>query len=281
MTLDHDLSIRVDRLLRGARRTDDLDRLFLGLRDRSAARPSVREIGDVVAHRDQREKGLVTQKARDIFTSFRSWFRISVKREPFSLGDIRTAAEANLRNATDAQLMERLGLKRAEAKAVLIQACKRLEKGIEATAREKRVFDYLGSAFIWNPVFTDTEVLDDLQSVLNEVGLLRKGDREAFRAVHDFLALYVVTLIHGSKVVLDGGDRADLLAGYDNPERRLEVKVMLTSHDLGPKPVYLPACMFWTTLIAGEHCAPQLMIDATLWQAPLEVAPSGKLAPLI
>lgn len=136
--LDQDLSRRIARLLRGERRCEDLDRLFLALRDRPSARSSVREIGDFVAHRDQREKGPVTQKARDIFISLQSWVRISVLCEPFTLADIRRVAEANLRVATDAQLAARLGLKRAVIKSVLAQALKKIERGREATSRERR-----------------------------------------------------------------------------------------------------------------------------------------------
>lgn len=278
--IDQDLSRRLARLLRGERRTDDLDRLFLALRDRASARASVREIGDFVAHRDQREKGPVTQKARDIFTSFQSWLRISVMRESFTLADIRKVAEANLRNATDEQLQNRLGLKRAVAKAVLAQALNKAAKGSRPTPRERKTVDYLGGAFIWNPAFTDVEVVEDLIQVLGEVGLLRQAEHAAFRTLANFIALYVLTLMHGSAVLLENGDRAELVAGFANNLGRLEVKAMLTMSHL-KKPVFAPACLFWTTLAGSEHCATTLLDDLEHWRAPLEIGLDGKLAPLL
>ncbi|MBC7985316.1 MAG: hypothetical protein H7X93_01395 [Sphingomonadaceae bacterium] len=279
MVLDQDLSRRLGRLLRGERRSEDLDRLFLALRERHGAHPSVREIGDFVAHRDQREKGPVTQKARDVFTSFQSWLRISVMREPFTLADIRKVAEANLRNATDAQLEARLGLKRAVVKSVLAQALNKAEKGRDATPRERKTVDYLGGAFIWNPAFTDIEVVEDLLHVLGDTGLLQKADHAAFHTLSEFITLYVLTLMHGSAVLLENGDRADLVAGFANAEGRLEVKAVLTVNDL-KKPVFAPACLFWTTLLGTAYCAPELLYDPSDWQGPLEINRDGKLAPL-
>ncbi len=277
--LDQDLSRRLARLMRGERRTDDLDRLFLALRDRSAARASVREVGDFVAHRDQREKGLVTRTARDIFTSFESWLRISVMRQPFTLAGIRKTAEANLRNATDAQLLGRLGLKRAVVKSVLAQALNKAERGAVATVRERKTVDYLGGAFIWNPAFTEAALVEDLLLVLSDTGLLRRSEHNAFRALSSYLALYVITLMHGSAILLENDDRAQLVAGFDNDQGQLEVKALLTVPDIG-KPVFAPTCLFWTSLAGRDHCEPILLEDPTQWLGPLEISADGKLMPL-
>jgi hypothetical protein len=276
--LDTDLQKRVQRLLRGERRSDDLDRLFLGLRDRSHGRESVREIGDFVAHRNQREKGPVTQKARDVFLSFHSWFRIR-SGQPFDLAHIRKVSAANLRVATDDQIAARLGLTRSVAKSVLEQALRKLENGKEATAREKLAVDYFGGAFIWNPALTDTVVMDDLASLLVKTNLLPAAERTAFETLSPFLALYVITLMHGSTVLLDDGGRAALVGGYDNDQGRLEVKARLQFTDLG-KPVSAPVCMFWTGLRGEDHCAERLCLDPEAWLGPLEIDAQGKLAPL-
>ena len=276
---DQDLSRRLARLMRGERRTGDLDRLFLALRCRAASRASVREVGDFVAHRNQREKGLVTQKARDIFTSFDSWLRITVMRQPFTLPQIRKTAEANLRNATDAQLSERLNMKRAVVKSVLAQALKKLERGQKATARERKTIDYLGGAFIWNPAFTDADLVEDLLLVLVETGLLRRAEHNAFRALSDYIALYVITLLHGSVILLEHGNRAQLMAGFDNDQGQLEVKAMLTMADIG-KPVSAPTCLVWTSLVGSDHCVPALLEDSSQWLGPLEIDDEGKLTPL-
>lgn len=276
LMLDEDLARRLDRLLRGERRCDDLDRLFLGLRERPGACGSVREIGDFVAHRGQREKGPVTERARDILTSFESWLRISVHGGPFTSNEVRKVAEANLRNASQAQLSARLGMTRAVAKSVLAQGFKKLENGRRATPREVRTIDYLGGAFIWNAAFTDESLTNDLVCMLSEAGLLKKADHDRFRGLSAFIALYVVTLMHGSAVLLDSG-RADLTAGFANKDNHLEVTARLSVSGQ-PKPVFATVCMFWTTLKAATHCAPTLLADGACWARPLEIDGDGRLA---
>jgi len=225
--IDVDLQRRVVRLTRGERRTADLDRLFLGLRERAYGRASVREIGDFVAHRGQREKGPVTTRVRDIFISFENWTRGLLGQVP-TLDVVKRVAAANLRIVTDEQLQARLALRRKVVTSVLQQGFQKLEHGGQLTDRERLIINYLGGAFIWNQTFTDTEVLSDLVFVLLKHKLLHDDDRMAFEKIASFLTLYVLTLMHGSTVLLDGGTRAELSAGFWNDQRHLEVKAELT-----------------------------------------------------
>src|SRR5882672_12565751 len=116
--LDDDLRHRARRLMDGDFRTGDLDRLFLGQRDRAGNRDCFREIGDFVAHRDTRQKGLVTQVGRDIFTSVDVWSLKMRGRDP-SWSDISRAAYANLRLASDDQLKAGCGCPRNTARKKL------------------------------------------------------------------------------------------------------------------------------------------------------------------
>jgi hypothetical protein len=277
--INKDLEGRVDRLLRGERRTDDLDRLYLGLRDRAFGRASVREIGDFVAHREQREKGPVTNRVRDIFISLESWVR-GVEGQLPTIPELRKVAAANLRIATDTQLQTRVALRRQTASSVLEQGIRKLEKGIYPTPRERRVIDYLGSAFIWNQAFTAAEAGAELIQVLRQHRLLRAEGAADFEAAFPFLALYVVTLMHGSTVLMENEARAELFASRDNRQGFLEVKARLVVQGLS-KPVIAPACIFWTELEAKRFCQPTLLADQGAWDHPLEIDPQGLLAPLI
>src|SRR3954452_13451141 len=65
---------RVERLLNGESRADDLTNLFLYARDRCDGRESVQEIGDFVVHHDERSKGLITRTARDWYITAWNYF---------------------------------------------------------------------------------------------------------------------------------------------------------------------------------------------------------------
>lgn len=272
-----ELRKRVERYLRGDCRVADLDRIFLGLRDRCHGLASIREIGDFVAHRDQREKGAVTDTVRDIHLSLDSWLHQGEGRFP-DLAKAKRICAANLRTATDAQLDARLGLRRELVRSVLAQAIRKMEadRFEKVTKREQAVFNYLAGAFIWNPAFTDEQVGGDLAALLTKAGALRPEERAAFDANHDFLALYVTALMHDSAVVMDDGSRFELFAGFDNDQRRIEVKALIELAGWG-KRVTAPVCIFWTRLIGTDHCSDDLAAIPGKWSGAIEIDPSRRL----
>ena len=275
-----ELRQRVERFVRGDRRVADLDRIFLSLRERCYGLASIREIGDFVAHRDQREKGPVTDAVRDIQLSLESWLRQGEGKVP-DLALCKRISAANLRISTDAQLDERLGLRRELVKSVLAQAISKMEKDRfeKVTERERKVFDYLAGAFIWNPAFTDERVMADLTCVLTKSGALRADETDALKAGSTFLTLYVTALMHDSAVVMDDGARFDLVAGFDNDERRIEVKARIDLPGWGKK-VLAPVCVFWTGLLGTEHCSKDLIAAPADWSGAIDIDQSGRLARL-
>ena len=273
-----ELRQRVERYLRGDCRVADLDRIFLGLRDQCHGLASIREIGDFVAHRDQREKGAVTNTVRDIHLSLDSWLHQGEGRFP-DLAKAKRICAANLRTATDAQLDARLGLRREVVRSVLAQAIRKMDadRFEKVTKREQEVFNYLAGAFSWNPAFTDEQVGSELAGLLTKSGALRSVERAAFDANHDFLTLYVTALMHDSAVVMDDGSRFELFAGFDNDQRRIEVKARIELAGWA-KRITVPVCIFWTSLIGTDHCSDDLAAVPGKWSGAIEIDPSGRLA---
>lgn len=264
--IDDDLHGRVQRLLSGSHHIHDLDRLFLALRDRAHGRESIREIGDFVAHRDQRQKGLVTQTGRDVFTSIDVW-SLSFRGHKPALEDIARAAWANFRLASDRQIEAGCGLRRGTVKGRLKSGLSKLGCGEVLTTQELKVIEYLGNRFIWKPAFTDKQLFGEFRDVLYLNSILVNADIPALDGIRAFLTLYAICCMHGSAVVLDNGIRAELRAGYFNRERRLEVKMQIKFDD-APKPIMTPICMFLTSLqpeaLCEEHC----------WRFPSHLQPT-------
>lgn len=278
--LDDDLRIRARRLATGQRRTEDLDRLFLGLRDRGEGRLSIREIGDFVAHRGQREKGLVTQTARDVFTSVDVWSR-PLRRQPVARADVVRAVRANFRLASDQQIKKGCGMRRSIVRRRLDSALLQFERGEILRDQEMAILKYLGTTFIWKPAFTDIQLFTEFRNILYHRGLLTKAEWVSIETAKTFLTLYTIALMHGVRVTFDTGLRSELRAGFSNRQGHLEIKILITFDD-APKPIMSPICMFLTSLRPEEHCAPQLLDLGTCalpdaWNAPIEVGANGKL----
>lgn len=281
--LDEDLKHRARRLIAGDFRSGDLDRLFLGQRDRAWGRACFREVGDFVAHRDTREKGLITQVGRDVFTSVDVWSLKMRGREP-SWTDIARAAEADLRLASDEQIRSGCGCQRGAAKKRIQSALTKIDRQETPTEPEIRALEYLGNRFIWKPAFTSNQLFTEFRDVLILNGIIGKADAPALENAKAFISLHALAVMHGSAIVLDGGGKARLLAGFANRGRLLEVKVEIVFNELG-KPLMAPVCLFLTDLSPEEHCEPELttMADPVLlnhWDFPIDVGAANRLVRL-
>jgi hypothetical protein len=280
--IDDDLRARVQRLLAGSHQVHDLDRVFLALRDRAHERESFREMGDFVAHRDERQKGLVTQTGRDVFTSIDVWSLGLRGRKP-STEDIVRAAWANFRLASDSQLKAGCGLQRGTVKGRLKSGLSKLERGEALAEQEIKVINYLGNRFIWKPAFTDEQLFDEFRDVLLLNSIIVKADIQALDGIKTFLTLYAISCMHGSAIVLENGTRAELLAGFFNEKRCLEVKMQIVFDD-APKPMMAPICLFLTSLQPENHCEAKLLELGSkgrppfAWSEPVEVRSDGRLA---
>jgi hypothetical protein len=281
--IDQDLRSRTRRLLSGDRRVDDLDRLYLGQRGaRSRNKMAFLEIGDFVAHRNLRNKGLITQAGRDVFTSLDVW-SMHLRGVSATRSDRVRAARSNLRLANDMQLKEAGCGSRTVASSRLDSAIAKFERGQPLGVRERTIFEYMGSRFIWRPAFEAHQLTREFADVLILNGLMDAIDRSKLESAEPFIALHALAIMHQSSITLGGGASARLYAGYANVDRRLEVKIQIVFRELA-KPVIAPVCLFLTDLMPEGHCDSSLIgpSDPVLpdhWSGPIEVTPAGILAP--
>jgi hypothetical protein len=272
--------MRARRLVAGDYQLVDLDRLFLGLRDRSGGRACFREVGDFVAHRDTREKGIVSQVGKDVFTSVDVW-SLTMRGITPTFADVTRAAHANLRVATNEQLKARCGCNREAARSRLKNALTKIERGASLTASELQVLEYLGNTFIWRPAFSSEQLFREFTEVLIQNKMIGQLDRAKLAALEVFLTLYALALMHGSSITLENGHKAKLYAGYSNRDRLLEVKVEIVFNEL-VKPLMAPICLFLTNLKPDDHCEPNLKVSTDYvlydhWKEPLEIDSSRRL----
>lgn len=278
--VDEDLRRRLRRFLQGDRRIADLDRLYLGLRGRAQGCPAVKEIGDFIAHRDRRDKGLITQVGRDVFTSFEVWSR-TLRDLDVGRDDFIRAAEANLRLASDEIIRNGLSSSRQMAAGRLKKAIQKLRGDREPSEVEWAAFNFFGNQFIWRPAFSDKQLNEELSILLVRTGLIERDDIVQLEIAGAFIALHAVLAMHGSSIVLPNGAPARLFAGYANKHRWIEVKVDLVFNELN-KPLMSPICLFMTDLRAEIYATPELLTDPAPilvdhWSIPLEIGLDGRL----
>jgi hypothetical protein len=103
---------RVERLLRGDIRQDDLHELFCNMRGEAGGSGIVSEIAHFLAHPGIRTQCIATQETRDLFAFFN--FRLQLARSRIITTDIPAsvpnALRANLRRARKSVLKRMAGL---------------------------------------------------------------------------------------------------------------------------------------------------------------------------
>jgi hypothetical protein len=215
-----------------------------------------------------------------VFTSIDVWSLELRGRKP-SPEDIVRAAWANFRLASDSQLKGGCGLQRGTVKGRLKSGLSKTERGEALAKQEIKVINYLGNRFIWKPAFTDGQLFNEFRDVLLLNSIILRADTPALNGIKTFLTLYAISCMHGSAVVLEDGTRADLLAGFSNQKRCLEVKMQIGFDD-GPKPIMAPICLFLSSLQPENHCEAKLLELGSkgplfAWSEPVEVGSDGRL----
>lgn len=275
-----ELQVRARRLMEGRANSEDLDRLFLDQRESSHGTESFREVGDFLAHRDQRNKGPVTQRVRDIFTSFRVW-SLGLRGLKPTLEDLRAAGFANLSLSTDEEIRLGSGLRRDPARQKFDQALRKLTAGDPLSQSEMALVGYLANRFVWKPAFTDEALYESFVQVCLSNDVVERADLDKLAEAKNFLTLWAITRLHGAVIKVAEGHLATLYAGFANGGRLLEVKIDLASESWS-KPVHAPICMFLTSMSADDHCRPELLqtLEPRMWNSwteAIELGGDGKL----
>jgi hypothetical protein len=177
---------RVTRLLNGNFREEDLTRLFLYLRDRADGRETLRDIGDFVAHQNERDKGCITRAVQD-------WYKIATFHAPNMFSgaradinclpsDFHQLLMATFRRINPADLYDNIGFGRATAAKLLGSIRSKFIKNKDGTlqlpsslaADDVALITYLGSRFILKPAFVGERLFSDFIAGLQSMAFSAK-----------------------------------------------------------------------------------------------------------
>lgn len=277
--IDKDLGVRVHRLISGDQRTEDLVRIFLDLRGRCFGKPCFREVGDFIAHRDERSKGFVTQTARHLFTSMDVWSMKLREIEP-TIENIFDAAKANLFLATDQQLDDMVGCQRGSAKGKLKRIQKKWKQGSGLTKAEVNFLDGLGNAFVWRPVFTGDSLFSEFCEVLKKNKIASSEDIASLNSARSFIILFALVNMHGCRIQITDAMKVEVLIGFKKTENYLCAFTRVKFKEL-KKPVFIPVALFMSNLNPAQVCSSDLQVTdggfPDTWDCAIEVGDDGRL----
>jgi hypothetical protein len=284
-----EMRLRVERLLKGSGRADDISTLYLHLRHRSRGRATVAEIGDSVAHREEKNKGIVTGDLRDFFTVMKtlgptmipdSAYNYSAENLPSNFREFLPAA---LRLAENDKIKLHTGLNRAAAERMLPGIVAKIRQHSDGrlqihglTPTEIGLCECLSGYIRARAAFKEDRLITEFVDALVDENLINSSERKILVKARNHIALVAACSLHMTRIDLGDGTFAEItLSPTSGPDHK-RIGVYARAFIPGPINVYVSRVVFDTSLVAAEW-TDGLQIEEANWEFPLEIRPDWRL----
>ena len=284
---------RVVRLLTGEFRPDDLTGLFLYARDHCDGRETVADIGNFVAHHDERDKGIVTRSTREWFAVARYHMPRFAPGGPYPLHAkaLPPAAQEYFKiavNRVGAQLIrKKTGLRGAQAYKIMQDLALRLIRNEDrtwslpanCTATELSLVECVSSHLVVEPAFDADRLSEDFIATLKSNDLITKDELRTHKeGLTQLVQAYAVAAMHNCIVQVGDGTTTQLLAKPNLNDRKIDV--LASVPDAVPKApkVSIAAAMFSANIDPHVCCHPDLLTK--VWDFEVELGPDKRLSRL-
>lgn len=283
---------RVQRLIEGEFRPDDLTGLFLYARDHCDGREPVAEIGHFVAHHHERDRGIITRATRDWFIAARYHM---ARFTPFGTQQYRSNTMPRATHAyyliassmiAPTDLKRLTGLRRSEAQEMLNSVAGRMTKNkdgtwalpMDLTSKEIDLINGVGSLLAVRPAFTSDKLSYDFIETLKSNSLITKEElKEHRQRIERLVILYAIAAMHNCVVTIGDGTKTQIRGTAVRPKGiAILAEVPLETYE---EKVRVAAPMFQYDEDLQLCCEPELL-DGGPWDFEIELSSSGHLARL-
>jgi hypothetical protein len=292
-TTDGLMRSRLERLLGGSIKVDDLTRLFLYARERKRAngRESVIEIGDFIAHHEERTKGISTRTIREFYAVFT--FPPNITGKPVDGNrlpkNFPLVLRASLGMVPPKMLNEQTGISHKKAARILEELVLKLTRNLDGTLSlgpvhtetEMNLIQFLCSLVVVKPAFTGDRLFRDLTSTLLEARVLRAAEVPRFELVRPSLLLHAVASMHRATIILDDGIKASLKACNSRNNLSIDVNSIVPVTNAVGVSMFVSTVVFQTGLEPKRYCDAELLQILLPWDFDLELKPNELLGRLV
>lgn len=284
--ITEEIVLRAGRFLEGRSRPDDLDRLFLFLRSTAPRNSLVGDLGDLVAHRHEKDKGVVFNFSHASFWSmYLATRRIASDNEADFLRYppeiLRESAWGTVR-VFGSESRKQFGVTSSDAEKIIDRVCSQLalaKAGMHQNIayEDWETFTSILSISRVRCEFSDDQLVNEFIRVAMGTQLYRGNAPRYIRAQRQYLAAWATALMHGCVVELGHGQQGMLRARATPSD---EIAIFMEADVIPERNLSLGLPVLRTRLSAQETIvdAPPLA-DGMTW-GPLELTDGGRLRPI-
>jgi hypothetical protein len=291
----HDeLRIRAQRLLLGVFQIDDLNRLFLFLRQNSYGERAVREVGDLVAHADEREKGVISESVTDFYRICKYFYpRLSGDRpNAIDIADMDPELPFVLESAfrqIDSDIVKRdTGLSENQARTALTKLKRMFDKKPDGRLKYKyntiqdkyaALLSCLLSYIVSKPAFDGEVLFGEFSNLLLRHKLIDDDQRTLLELKRSHILLFTLALMHNVHYRLPTGEFAIARTGWVRPTpEHPKFLTVMANVNVSPNMLIGFAFPVFVTDLDAEIWADDIKnSESSAWLNPIELVEGPKL----
>lgn len=297
MAKKDELRFRVQRFLTGPFSVNDLNAVFLFLREYSFGRQSVRDLGDMIAHADIRNKGVSVNRVRDMQTVALYKLRPLVDNSAVELNlnsappKLLAVMDATFNLLDEITLHRETGLSKSQIGAALAKIKRKFSVKDDGNIfwnshppsnKEKSIIICLTRFLISRCAYSADELVEDTLYVLIKNGFMGPEQSELFYTKRNHLLIFAVASIHGVLFDCRDGVAAQAEAGWTTVGDDTYLNVSVTFPVSENPELKIGLALFDTDLHPALFCEDfeQDKRHAT-FAHPLEITEEGKLRSML
>ncbi len=281
---------KVTRFIAGTRNPRDLDAIFLWIRAKSFGLKTVKDIGDFVAHAEEKNQGIIWDRGSLLAAIFHFHIPRIVKHdqpsEAIDVAALTDATWAAFKMQGAADVKRRTGIGQNQAKRILEKALSKIYMVgskvcvDDLNGEEFRIFDLFSTVIVVSPAFDDLRLIREFSECLLKNLFITEAEVPAVMAAREYVAIYAIEKMHLCHLTIENQSPCILSAHVSRESEGAMLSVMCaTTVHVGTQTNDLIAEVFSTTCKAIEW------VDETLWRpgvfgswiVPIEISNSGKL----
>jgi hypothetical protein len=283
---------KLRRFVDGKRNPRDLDEIFLWIRSKSYGAKIVKDIGDFVAHAEEKNSGFAWRHAAKLSQMFR--YQISKLHDDtdkkivtmLDLDILKDGVVSTFELENPASIKKRTRFGKTKARKLLVSALNKISVadgryiGANFTNDEQRIWDIYNSVMIVQPAFSEAMLITEFVQCLQKNDLIDATAAPKIIEASHYISIYAVEKMHFCNLVVDGNPANKLTASVRKVAEGHLISVgCYTEVEINGKMTSIGADIFTTTCIAEDWADDTLWAKGLSgnWTVPIELTPNWKL----